>query len=88
MFYAVVVCQGAVLLKIEKTKHSENESVFCAWQVVCRCHRSCVTLIPYLADIAKNVSYVGGIYLSHTFLRYWRITCYYKAWKNEAFSND
>ena len=32
--YAVVVCQGAVLLKIEKTKLLKMSLFFCAWQVV------------------------------------------------------
>ena len=57
--YAVVVCQGAVLLKIEKTKLLKMSLFFCAWQVVAVSIGHTVTLIPYLADIAKNVSYVG-----------------------------
>ena len=57
--YAVVVCQGAVLLKIEKTKLLKMSLFFCAWQVVAVSIGHTVTLIPYLTDIAKNVSYVG-----------------------------
>ena len=57
--YAVVVCQGAVLLNIEKSKLLKMSLFFCAWQVAAVAIGHTVTLIPYLADIAHNVSYIG-----------------------------
>ena len=42
--YAVVVCQGAVLLKIEKTKLLKMSLFFCAWQVVAVAIGHAVTL--------------------------------------------
>ena len=81
--YAVVVCQGAVLLKIEKTKLLKMSLFFCAWQVVAVSIGHTVTLIPYLADIAKNVSYVGE-FISVIIFTVIGVYMLYKAWKNEG----
>ena len=81
--YAVVVCQGAVLLKIEKTKLLKMSLFFCAWQVVAVAIGHAVTLIPYLADIAKNVSYVGE-FISVIIFTVIGVYMLYKAWKNEG----
>ena len=68
--YAVVVCQGAVLLKIEKTKLLKMSLFFCAWQVVA-------------VAIAKNVSYVGE-FISVIIFTVIGVYMLYKAWKNEG----
>lgn len=81
--YAVVVCQGAVLLKIEKTKLLKMSLFFCAWQVVAVSIGHTVTLIPYLTDIAKNVSYVGE-FISVIIFTVIGVYMLYKAWKNEG----
>lgn len=81
--YAVVVCQGAVLLKIEKTKLLKMSLFFCAWQVVAVSIGHTVTLIPYLADIAKNVSYIGE-FISVIIFTVIGVYMLYKAWKNEG----
>lgn len=81
--YAVVVCQGAVLLKIEKTKLLKMSLFFCAWQVVAVAIGHAVTLIPYLADIAKNVSYIGE-FISVIIFTVIGVYMLYKAWKNEG----
>lgn len=81
--YAVVVCQGAVLLKIEKTKLLKMSLFFCAWQVAAVAIGHAVTLIPYLADIAKNVSYIGE-FISVIIFMVIGVYMLYKAWKNEG----
>lgn len=56
---------------------------FCAWQVVAVAIGHAVTLIPYLADIAKNVSYVGE-FISVIIFTVIGVYMLYKAWKNEG----
>lgn len=75
--------QGAVLLKIEKTKLLKMSLFFCAWQVVAVSIGHTVTLIPYLTDIAKNVSYVGE-FISVIIFTVIGVYMLYKAWKNEG----
>ena len=81
--YAVVVCQGAVLLNIEKSKLLQMSLFFCAWQVAAVAIGHAVTLIPYLADIAHNVSYIGES-ISVIIFTVMGAYMLYKAWKNEG----
>ena len=81
--YAVVVCQGAVLLNIEKSKLLKMSLFFCAWQVAAVAIGHTVTLIPYLADIAHNVSYIGES-ISVIIFTVMGAYMLYKAWKNEG----
>lgn len=81
--YAVVVCQGAVLLNIEKSKLLKMSLFFCAWQVAAVAIGHAVTLIPYLADIAHNVSYIGES-ISVIIFTVMGAYMLYKAWKNEG----
>lgn len=80
--YAVVVCQGAVLLNIEKSKFLKISLIFCAWQVAAVIVGHGITLIPYLAVKAENMRSLWELISVIIFMAL-GVYMLYKAWKNE-----
>lgn len=70
-------------MNIEKSKLLKMSLFFCAWQVAAVAIGHAVTLIPYLADIAHNVSYIGES-ISVIIFTVMGAYMLYKAWKNEG----
>ena len=81
--YSVVVCQGAVLLKIERMKLLRMCLIFCIWQVAAVIIGHLITLIPYLSVMAMNMQSAGQLFsvIIFTALGLYML---YKAWKNEV----
>ncbi len=80
--FAVVVCQGAVLLKIEKAKLFKMCLLFCAWQACAVFLGHMLTAIPYLSVAATGVRFIWELIAVCIFIG---LGCYmvYKAWKKE-----
>lgn len=81
--YAVVVCQGAVLLKIERMKLFKMCLIFCIWQVAAVEIGRLITLIPYFSEVTKNVQSFCEVISVIIFLIL-GLYMLYKAWKNEG----
>lgn len=81
--YAVVVCQGAVLMKIERMKLFKMSLIFCAWQVAAVMAGHWVTRIPYLSVAADNMRRIWELISVIIFLAL-GVYMLYKSWKNEA----
>lgn len=81
--YAVVVCQGAVLLKIEKMKLFKMCLIFCIWQVAAVEVGHLITLIPYFSIKAENVQNICEM-ISVIIFMVLGLYMLYKAWKNEG----
>lgn len=81
--YAVVVCQGALLLKIDRMKLVKMSLIFCIWQVAAVMLGHFVTLIPYLAVAAENMRRIWELISVIIFMAL-GVYMLYKAWKNEV----
>ncbi len=81
--YAVVVCQGAVLLKIERIKLLKMSLIFCIWQVAAVMLGHFVTCFPYLAVAAENMRSIWYLISVIIFMAL-GVYMLYKAWKNEV----
>ncbi|MGN0203247.1 MAG: manganese efflux pump MntP family protein [Coprococcus sp.] len=81
--YAVVVCQGAVLLKIERMKLLKMSLIFCIWQVAAVMLGHFVTCFPYLAVAAENMRSIWYLISVIIFMAL-GVYMLYKAWKNEV----
>ena len=80
--FAVVVCQGAVLLKIEKGKLVKMCLLFCAWQACAVFLGHLLTSIPYLSVAAVGMRFIWELVAVIIFIV---LGCYmvYKAWKKD-----
>lgn len=81
--YAVVVCQGAVLLKIERMKLLKMSLIFCVWQVAAVILGHWVALIPFLSVATENMRLIWELISVIIFMAL-GIYMLYKAWKNEG----
>ncbi len=80
--FAVAVTQGAVLMKIEKSKLVKMCLLFCVWQACAVFLGHLLTSIPYLSVTAEGVRFLWELIAVCIFIG---IGCYmiYKAWRKE-----
>jgi putative Mn2+ efflux pump MntP len=81
--YAVVVCQGAVLLKIERSKLFKMCLIFCIWQGAAVEIGNLITCIPYLSVAAESMQKIWHLISVIIFFAL-GVYMLYKAWKNQG----
>ena len=81
--YAVVVCQGSMLLKVEKGKLAKLCLLFCAWQVAAVYVGHQITKIPWLSVAADSTRFIWELVSVCLFVLL-AVYMIYKAWVNEA----
>lgn len=81
--YAVVVCQGAVLLRIERTKLMKMCLIFCSWQVAAVVVGHWIGLMPFITAAAVNMQKIWQLISVIIFMAL-GVYMLYKAWKNEG----
>ena len=82
--YAVVVCQGSLLLRIEKNKLFKLCALFCIWQVAAAFLGIMISYIPYLSVMQEQMRFLWELVSVIIVLV---LGCYmiYKAWQDKAF---
>lgn len=81
--FAVTICEGAMLARIEKKKLVIMCAIFCLWQLVAVQAGNLISLIPIFADSTTSMQVVwNGI--SITILIGLGVYMLYKAWRRET----
>ena len=80
--FAVVVCYGAVLLRIERSKMSKIILIFALWQVGAVVGGCYIMRIPYLSDAVNVMRPLWQLFTVIIFVSL-GIYMLYKAWRNE-----
>lgn len=81
--YAVVVCQGCLLMKVEKNKLLKLCGLFCAWQVAAVLLGSLISFIPYLSVKQEQMRYIWEL-VSVIIVLFLGGYMVLKAWQNKA----
>ena len=82
--YAVVVCQGAVLLNIEKSKLLKMSLFFLCLAGGCRCHWPCSHIDSLSGGYCHIMSVISVNSISVIIFTVMGAYMLYKAWKNEG----
>lgn len=81
--FAVTICEGAMLARVEKKKLVIMCVIFCVWQLVAVQTGNLITLIPIFANSSTSMQLIwNGI--SVVILVVLGIYMLYKAWRREA----
>lgn len=81
--FAVTICEGAMLARIEKKKLVIMCVIFCLWQLVAVQAGNLITLIPIIADSSTDMQLLwNGIAI--TIVIGLGVYMLYKAWRREA----
>jgi putative Mn2+ efflux pump MntP len=59
--FAVCVCEGAMLVKIEKKKLAAMCAIFCLWQLVSVVLGNLVTFIPVFSNTANGLQFIWRV---------------------------